>query len=224
MIFVNFKTYPEGTGETAVKLAGICAKVAKTTGVKIIPVVQAVDLWRLKESGLEVWAQHVDWQLPGQWTGFTNLEAVMRAGGQGTLINHAEHQLPPGTIKQTIKRIESLRSLKVQGFKRFETMVCCRTLGQAEKLVKFKPDFIAYEPLELIGGEISVAQSQPAAIGHFVEMADGIPVIIGAGIKEKKDVEIGLKLGAQGILVASGVILADDPGQKLLELAEAFAR
>lgn len=216
MIFINFKTYPQGTGEKAVKLARICAEVAKTTGVTIIPVVQAADLWRLKDNGLQVWAQHVDWQQPGQWTGFTNLEAVIQAGGQGTLINHAEHPLPPGTIKQIIKRV---KSLKVKGFK---AMVCCRTLGQAEKLVKFKPDFLAYEPPELIGGEISVSQSQPAAIAHFVEIADGIPVIIGAGIKEKKDVAVGLKLGAQGILVSSGVVLADNPKKALEDLVSGF--
>lgn len=101
-------------------------------------------------------------------------------------------------------------------------MVCCRTLGQEEKLVKFKPDFLAYEPPALIGGEISVSQSQPAAISHFIEIAGKIPVIIGAGIKEKKDVEISLKLGAKGILVSSGVVLASDPQEKLLELCQGF--
>lgn len=211
MIFVNFKTYSQGTGEKAVKLALICAEVAKKTGVKIIPVVQAADIFRLARAGFEVWAQHVDWQPPGRCTGFVNLEAVIQAGSQGTLINHAEHPLPPGTIRQTLKRIEN-----------FGTMVCCRTLGQAEKLSKFKPGFLAYEPPELIGGEISVSQSQPAAIAHFVKIADKVPVIIGAGIKEKKDVGVGLKLGAVGILVSSGVVLAQNPKEKLSELAEGF--
>jgi len=37
-----------------------------------------------------------------------------------------------------------------------------------------------------------------------------------------EDVRVGLKLGARGILLASGVVLAEEPEKELRELAAAF--
>lgn len=219
MIFVNFKTYKEGTGEEAVKLAKICQEVSEKSGVEIIPVVQVVDLYRIsKEVKIPLWVQHVDWFPQGQFTGFINLEAVIEAGGFGTLLNHSEHQIPPGTINQAIKRIGTY-NLELGNFR---VMVCCRTLGQAEKLAKLGPDFLAYEPPELIGSqEKSVASEKPETIKKIVEMAS-VPVIVGAGVHSQEDVKTSLKMGAKGILVATDVVLAKEPKKELEDLAEGF--
>lgn len=221
MILVNFKTYQEGTGEGAIKLVKICQEVSQSSGVRIIPIVQVVDLWRATShfSNLEVWVQHVDWQPQGQYTGFVNLEAVIEAGAKGTLLNHSEHQMPPGTIKQVIKRIRNQESR----IKNFKVMVCCKTIGQAKRLVKLEPDFLAYEPPELIGSqEKSVASEKPKVIKKIVSLASPLPVIVGAGIHSPDDVKISLKMGAKGVLVASGVVLAKDPKRQLLDLVGAF--
>lgn len=214
MILVNFKTYPQGTGSFALKLVEICQKIQETSGIKIIPVVQAVDLWQAAQKfpDLEIWIQHLDPQPQGQWTGWTNLEAVIEAGASGTLLNHCEHQLPPGTVKQIIGRI-----------KNFKVMVCCRTKGQAVRLAKSKPDFLAYEPPELIGSkEKSVATEKPKAIKKIASFIKPIPLIVGAGINSREDVKISLKMGACGILVSSGVVLAKEPEKVLSDLASAF--
>ena len=212
MIFVNFKTYKEGTGEEAVKLAKICQEVSEKSGVEIIPVVQVVDLYRIsKEVKIPLWVQHIDWFPQGQFTGWINLEAVIEDGASGTLLNHSEHQIPPGTIKQVIKRRQQ-----------FKIMVCARTLGQAERLAKLEPDFLSYEPPELIGSqEKSVASEKPETIKKIVEMT-GIPVIVGAGVHSQEDVKISLKMGAKGILVATDVVLAKEPKKELEDLAEGF--
>jgi len=215
MILVNFKTYPEGTGERAVVLAKLCEKVGRETGAEIVPLVQAVDLFRVKqEVKIPVWVQHLDWQAQGQFTGFTNLEAAAGAGAAGALLNHAEHKMAMGTIERTVKRLRSLK------FKSLRVMVCCRSLGQAERLVKFKPDFLAYEPPELIGGKISVSTAKPEAIKHFVEICGKVQPVIGAGIKTAEDVAVGVRLGARGFLVASGVVLAHSPEKVLTDLAK----
>lgn len=220
MIFVNFKTYPQGSGEKAVKLAKICEEVGKNSKIPIIPVVQVADLYRVASAvRIPVWIQHLDWQPQGKFTGFVNLETVVEAGAKGTILNHAEHKLPSGTIRYTIKRIKKFSQ---QEGKSFGTLVCCRSLGQAKNYVKLKPDFLAYEPPELIGGEISVSEANPAAIRHFVEICGLVPAIIGAGIKNKNDVKVGVKLGARGVLVSSHVVLAKNPKEILLELAKGF--
>jgi triosephosphate isomerase len=43
-------------------------------------------------------------------------------------------------------------------------------------------------------------------------------VLCGAGVKTRADVEKAMELGAAGILLASGVVKAKDPGAVLTEL------
>jgi len=209
-IFINLKTYKEGTGKKAVELAKLCQEVSESRGVEIIPIVQAVDLYLIKQTvGIPVWVQHVDQFSPGQFTGFISLETVFEAGGSGTLVNHSEHQIPPGNTRQIVARAKE---------KNFSTMVCCKTLGQMEKLVKFKPDYLAYEIAELIGTKDSIVEKAPKAIKHAVEICGKVPLIVGAGVHSKNDLETAKKLGAKGVLISSAIVLAEDPRQKLLEL------
>jgi len=216
MIFVNFKTYSQGSGEKAVQLAKICQEVAGERKISVVPLVQTFDIFRIsQEVKIPLWLQHLDWHPQGQYTGWLNLEGALEAGAGGTILNHSEHKLPFGTIRRTIKRIKKTNP-------QFQVLVCCRSLGQAERLVKLKPDFLAYEPPELIGGEVSVSEYNPTAIAHFVEICGETPAIIGAGIKNKNDVKIGLKLGAKGILVSSHIVLAENPKEVLENLAEGF--
>jgi triosephosphate isomerase len=227
MIFVNFKTYPQGTGEEALKLAKICEEVSLESKIEIIPVVQFVDLFRIsQEVKIPVWVQHLDFFPQGQHTGWENLEAIIEAGGKGTLLNHAEHQIPPGTVNQIIKRIKnsdlSIRQAQDRRFKNFKTMVCCKTMGQAERLAKLKPDYLAYEPPELIGGDLSVSEAKPFVIGRIVKKLPDMNIMVGAGIKMGKDVKRSLELGAKGVLVSSAVVLAKDQKGVLEDLVSGY--
>jgi len=216
MIFVNFKTYSQGSGKKAIELAKICQEVAEERKIPIIPLVQAFDICRIsREVKIPLWLQHLDWHPQGKYTGWLNLETALEAGAKGTILNHSEHKLPFGAVRRTIKRIRKTNS-------QFQVLVCCGSLGKAERLIKLKPDFLAYEPPELIGGEVSVSEYNPTAIAHFVEICGETPAIIGAGIKNRNDVKIGVKLGAKGILVSSHVVLAGNPKEVLENLAEGF--
>jgi len=205
------------------ELAKICEEVSKTSGVEIIPVVQAVDLYAVAQVvKLPVWVQHVDPFLQGQFTGWINCEAAVEAGALGTLLNHAEHRIPPGTVKQVIeRRNQQSGNLAI---KQFKVMVCARTLGQAQKLAKFKPNFLAYEPPELIGGDLAVSEAEPNVIKRIIKALPEIPIIVGAGVKSGKDVKKSLELGAVGVLVSSGVVLAKDKKQALIDLTSGFKK
>lgn len=217
MIFVNFKTYRKAAGEKAVALAKTCQEVREKTGIKIIPIVQTVDLWRIRQKvKIPLWVQHVDWQEEGKFTGFINPEALIQAGVSGTLLNHSEHRLSFAVIEKTVARIKQLKE-------EFKVMICAKNLKEIVKLKRLKPDFLAYEAAELIASKTrSVARAHPRIIFLAVRKAQGLPVIVGAGIKSSEDVKIGLEKGAAGILVASSVILAHSPKKKLLELAKNF--
>ncbi|KKS20567.1 MAG: Triosephosphate isomerase [candidate division WWE3 bacterium GW2011_GWA1_41_8] len=61
MIFINFKTYEQGTGDNAEALVQTIESIAESSHVKLIPVVQAVDLATIASTTkLEVWIQKVD--------------------------------------------------------------------------------------------------------------------------------------------------------------------
>jgi triosephosphate isomerase len=215
MIFVNFKTYEQGTGEKAIALARVCEEVKKKVGVEIVLVVQAVDIFRLtKAVGLPVWAQHVDGIEFGANTGQVLTEAVLGAGAKGAILNHSENKVPTEVVGEAVERLKSL------GMK---ALICSESIEEAEEMAKAGPDFLAYEPLEFIGSrEISVAKARPEVILNFVGKFPDLAVIVGAGVHCREDVEVSLKLGAKGILVATDVVLAKDAGKELTELARGF--
>jgi len=211
MIFVNFKTYQQGTGEAALVLAKSCQEVERTTGIKIIPVVQVADIFRLTSQGLIVWAQHVDEVDFGSYTGQVLAQSVLEAGAQGTLLNHSEKKLSLDKLKKILPGLKGLQSL-----------VCAGSVEEGQQISELKPDFLAYEPPELIGGKVSVSESRPEIIKEFIEKIKDIPVLVGAGIHQQTDVREALELGAKGILVSSDVVLSNNPQRELLDLAGGF--
>jgi len=211
-VFVNFKTYPQGTGEDAIRLTQICQAVSQEKNLPVIPIVQAADLHSVKEAvKIPVWVEHLDPQPAGPFTGWTVLETILVEGSSGALLNHSEHPLSPGTVRQIINRARKQS-------KKFTLMVCAKTLGQMERLVKLKPDFLAYEISELIGGKVAITDFDSKAIKHAVEISGEIPLVVGAGIHKAEDLVKARDLGAKGVLISSAVVLAKDPKEKLTEL------
>ena len=61
MLFVNFKTYKESSGERVFDLVSQVEAASREAGIKVVAVVQATDIRETTmTSGLEIWAQHVD--------------------------------------------------------------------------------------------------------------------------------------------------------------------
>lgn len=217
MIIINFKLYKNTFGKGALKLAKICKKVMYESKIEVVLAVSPVDIYKIKkETGLKLYCQNIDEYEDGRWTGWISANQMKKAGASGTLLNHSEHKIPPGKVKKILKN-------KRKGF---EIVLCVRSIGQAEKwALKTKPDFIAYEPSYLIASkDRSVSSEKPEAVKRLVKMCGKIPVLVGAGVKNKKDVEIALKLGAKGVLVASDIVCADDPEKELKEMIEGFKK
>jgi triosephosphate isomerase len=209
VLIVNFKTYEEATGSDAIKLAKICEKVAKEMKKDIRIAVQETDLCCIaKTVNIPVYSQHIDPVEFGANTGFIVPESVKKVGAKGTLLNHSEHH-----IKDIEKSISAAKRAKLV------TVVCADSVKKGIDLAKYKPDFIAVEPPELIGGEISVSTAEPEIIKNAVKKIR-CNVLVGAGIRTAQDVKIAIELGAKGILLASGVVKAKNPAKVLKELAK----
>jgi triosephosphate isomerase len=220
LIIVNFKTYLEATGRRALELTKKCEKVAKELKVNVAVAPQTVDIAMIASSvSIPVLAQHVDPHPPGAYTGSTSIEAVKEAGAVGTLVNHSERRLRIDEIDEIVKRTESLG---------LEVVVCANTPEVAASLSALRPDFIAIEPPELIGTGRAVSKARPEAITDTIKLIKRVNpevvVICGAGITNGEDVEAALRLGAQGVLVASGVVKAKDQERALRDLANGLVR
>jgi triosephosphate isomerase len=220
LILLNLKTYEQSMGQKAIDFARIAERVNEKTGISIAVAPQTIDIPAVTVSSeILVFAQHMDPVYYGKYTGHTLPEALAEAGVYGTLLNHSEHQLPLEIIEASIKRAREVDLV---------TVVCADKVETAKKIALLDPDAIAIEPPELIGSGISVSSAQPEIVSGSVaavqSMNSNVKVLCGAGITNGDDASSALKLGAKGILVASGVVKASDPYKALLELARAMQR
>lgn len=214
LILLNYKTYKEATGELAVNLSAIVEKLAKEHGISIVVAPQFLDVATIAgKFDIPVFAQHVDQITPGSHTGQILPESILATGGVGTLLNHAERKLPFEVLEKTMTRIKELD---------FKICICAENLDVASKTSKLNPDYVAFELPELIGTGKSISTTKPelvqACVKKIVEANSKVIPLCGAGISNGKDVNAALKLGTQGVLLASAFTKAKDPEAVLLDL------
>jgi triosephosphate isomerase len=209
LVVVNFKTYTSALASAADRLGKQMADVK--TNARIVAVTSAFDLSSVSSiDGLEVWSQHLDPVGQGSHTGWLEPETAIARGATGTIINHAEH-------KVSLDHVRDLMAMLPEGF---PVCACAADVTEARALAKLGPTFIAVEPPELIGGDISVTTADPTIVSDTVaavkEVNPNVRVLCGAGVKNGQDVATAIALGAEGVLLASGVTKANDP-QAVLE-------
>jgi len=208
-VLVNLKAYPCDP----VDVAAAAGDVADDTGVRVAVAPGAADIDAVADVGVETWAQHVSSVGHGSHTGATLAEAVARAGAAGTLLNHSERRLRLADID------DGLRAAERAGL---ETIVCANNPRQIAAAAQLHPDAVAVEPPELIGTGTPVSTADPEVVTDSIDAAGDVPVLCGAGISTGEDLAAAADLGAEGVLLASGVAKADDPRAALEDLLAAF--
>lgn len=216
-IIVNAKVYEQVTGSRGVQaLARSCDMAAEQAGTIVGLAPPQIELATAAGLGLEhvhVFAQHCDYLVPGSGTGWTTPEAVRATGAVGSILNHAEHKIPHGDVGATVER---LRALDMQ------SLVCADGDAEVEALASLEPTYLAVEPPELIGGDVSVTTADPAIIERNAAAirasAPATLALCGAGIKTGRDVAKAIELGCHGVLLASGVVKHTDPLAALEDL------
>ena len=214
VVLLNYKTYPAAIGQKAVDLTRALEQAGMGRRVVLGVAPQAADLHRVAQATrLPVLAQHVDALAPGNGTGTTLVEAVKDAGAVGSLLNHAERRLQLADLAASAQR------LKAAGMAR---VLCTDTVATTRAAAALGPEFVAIEPPELIGGDVSVTTADPGIVRDAVRAAKavdpGVRVLCGAGVKTGEDLRKALELGAEGVLLASAVMKAKDPAAALREL------
>lgn len=218
MIFVNYKTYEQGSGQNAVVLTKILEEVAHEIQIKIIPVVQTIDAEMIiAGTTLEVWIQHIDPVSYGAHTGWTLPAEAAKIGVTGVFLNHSEHKFNDFEALSTANEMALASNLR--------TLIFASDIIELKKVCELAPTYVAYEPAELVGSTTtSVAQAKPEIISEAAGIATsfGLPLVVGAGIHSQEDIRKSLGLGAIGFAVATDIVKAEDPKRELLDLVEGF--
>lgn len=220
VVIINLKTYPQATGEKAVLLAQACERVSNQYDVPIVVAPQIPDVYRVaKAVEIPVFSQHMDAGEPGRFTGHALGETLVEAGCAGTLLNHSEKRMQLADIETSIVKSHQLNLYAV---------VCTNNIPVSVAAATMNPWSIAVEPPELIGSGISVSQAQPEIISGTVEkiraVNKDVVILCGAGISNGDDVKSAIKLGAQGVLLASAVATSPKPEDVLSDLVTPLSK
>ena len=212
VLIINLKGYDQALGNRPLDFAIAANRLAEKHNVNILiaPPAPLIDSTAKISATI---AQHIDPYEPGAHTGAILAKEVKELGGIGSLINHSEKRIPHNDIKQCVELCKKYDLVSI---------VCAKDNEEVMQVAKFKPNFIALEPPELIGGDISVSTSRPdiikKAVDEVKEIYSDIELLCGAGVKTKMDVKKSLYLGTKGVLVASGVVKAADIEKAMEEL------
>ena len=213
-ILINLKTYREGMGQQAHRIASAAQAVASDSGVMIGIAPSYIDIHPLAHHyELPVYAQHIDGAEPGAHTGTITAEAIRQAGAAGSLVNHSERRLTLADIDASLSALRSQKLISV---------LCSNNEATSAAGAALTPDYVAIEPPELIGSGISVTKANPEIIRRSVDAVHTVnpkvKVLTGAGIQCGECVRTALELGTDGVLLASGVVKAKDPEAVLRDL------
>ena len=214
IVILNYKTYLESSGENALELARALKSASEESGITMVAAPQAADIYRIQDQiSLPIFAQHIDPITPGGHTGSNLIETLIEAGISGSLINHSENRMKLADIDEVIQLCKQ---------NDIESCVCTNNIATSKAIATFSPDAVAVEPPELIGTAIPVSQAQPEVVEDSVKGVKSInkkiKVLCGAGISTGDDMKAAMDLGADGVLLASGIVKAENPKEALLDL------
>ncbi len=213
MLLINFKNYLEASGDRALGLARAAERVSEELEAEIVVAPPLPFLALVARSvSIPVYSQHTDCAKPGSTTGHMVAEVEKSAGARGSIVNHSERRLDIDCIRQVVEKLRELGMVSV---------VCARTPDEVSRISELRPDYVAIEPPELIGTGIAVSKAKPEVIKDSLNAIKGdVKLLCGAGIVGYEDVKKAVELGAEGVLVASGIVKAKDWEGKIRELAE----
>ncbi len=218
VLVINLKNYPEVLGDSALRLLHSAERVASKTGVELMVAPPIPFLASMASvAKVPILSQRVDDAAEGKSTGSVIPEALAAWKCSGSILNHSECRVPKGQLSSLVPRMKKLG------------LVSCLCVETAEELVSMtglEPEYLAIEPPELIGTGVSVSKTRPGLVSDSVDAARrvgyGGSVLCGAGIVDGEDVRAAVRLGVDGVLVASSIVKAPDWDAKIGELASAL--
>ena len=200
-----------------------------------------------------VLSQHADDAGEGSTTGHVAAAALKAAGASGSLVNHSECRMPAPRLGRVIEllRAEGLTSIACAGTLSaaaktaslapdYVAIEPSSLIGTGRAISKVRPGLItrAAEALASAPAPRAVRPGGRAAAAagrrqrrqqrrHSVPPLPPPPrrprLLCGAGISSAEDVRLAVELGSAGVLVASGIVKADNRAAAVDSFARAMA-
>ena len=220
LFIINAKNYSQGSGENLRRFIEYAESASQDFNVEVLVAPPVVDLfYYAKKSPERLISQAVDTVDYGSSTGHIPLMRLVDMGLKYSLINHSENRVDHMLIKD-INLVANEMG--------FRLVVCIQSIDELKELLSLgvKPYAYAFEPPELIGSGRSVSKYAGDALQKAVEICReaGVRCLCGAGITDVEDVELSMEYGAEGILVASGVIKAENPLKKIVQFSHVMSK
>lgn len=220
-LIVNLKNYRQGSGDHVKQFLDYALDLSDL-GVGIYVAVPPLDLARYAENTEYrsiLFSQVFDVVSYGSYTGHIPLERLMDMGVKYSLLNHSEYKMDHGRIKELVDAANEAG---------VGTVVCVDSIEELNKLLSMgvRPNGYAIEPPELIGTGRSVSRYRPETVSEAVKIGSehGVPILCGAGVSSREDVDAAMRLGVAGVLVASAIVKAEDPYVIMKAMAEALTK
>lgn len=213
---VNAKSYM--WGEELLDIALYCDKIAVENDVTITMNVPFLDIYRVSQKcpHIIINAQGVDAIEPGGKMGGILPEALVAAGADGVIINHASR---PMTMSQVIKTVKRCKELGLN------TFVIGDTVEEVKMIANLHPTGIVCEETSHIGtGVVSDPLYIKSTTQAVKEIDPNIIVMQGAGIKSADDIYRNIALGSESGGGASGIFCSDNPKAKIDEFLEGILK
>ncbi len=210
IVVVNFKSSRRGSGESGLTVAKKLDEVQRNLpDAQIIVAVPPQDIYRIShETGLTVFAQHVDPISFGDYSGSICPEAIQEAGASGTLLNHPEKKLRDDICQKTTSLCQRAG---------LAVILCASTLQEVAQFEQYHPDYIGLECTSLIGKPYSLFDVYPTIVDEALAQSRS-RILFGAGIKNAQDVQRIINKGGAGVIVSSAILNAADPAAALYTL------
>lgn len=214
ILVVNFKDWPEADGERAVELAKAAEAAARENEVEIAVAPARSMLSEVaKKVSIPVLSQYLD--------GRENVEPVDLFGMnvKGSILNHSDHPIPDEDVRHFVAELNKFDMISI---------VCAKSAEDVARYARMGPTHVAIEPAELIGTGRAVSREMPELVEGSVIAIQSVPndasLLCGAGISSGEDVARALELGADGVLVSSAIVRAENWGEKLDEFAKSLKK
>lgn len=206
-------------GEQALRFALEADRLSEQYAVDIIFTAQYTDIAAIAAATkrIRVFAQHMDAVVVGRGIGAVLPEALVDAGAEGVLLNHAEKPLALDILAATLARANEVG---------LTTLVCAGSVEESRAVACLQPDIILAESPALIGvgkrGPQDMAEiAKINAAVHSVNKH--IKILHGAGIKDEHDVYEIIKAGAEATGSTSGILKAERPLEMMEKMIAALA-
>ncbi len=203
IIAINFKAYENAFGKQAERLLKKIDDIAKQYNVETIVALPLTEIYKAKEfKWIKIFSQTSHAVGFGGYTGKIPTKALLHYGVKGVVVNHAEDQ-------KSTKEIDFI--LKEAYDHNLEVLLCAPSPEFALGMSYYKEvSYLAYEPPELIGTGKAVSQYRGEDIKRIassIKLHNSlVKFLVGAGINSRKDIDISLQLGADGVFISSMVM------------------